>query len=57
MAVFWGVLTVTVISVAPSPTGSMFATGSGDCRARIWRLVFYYYPQQDVVEDWLMTTV
>ena len=26
-----------VISVAPSPTGNLFATGSGDMRARIWR--------------------
>lgn len=29
----------TVISVAPSPMGALFATGSGDMRARIWRLV------------------
>ncbi|KAF8416504.1 hypothetical protein EV426DRAFT_419131 [Tirmania nivea] len=28
-----------VISVAPSPMGGLFATGSGDMRARIWRLV------------------
>lgn len=27
----------TVISVAPAPTGNLFATGSGDMRARIWR--------------------
>lgn len=27
----------TVISVAPSPTGMLFATGSGDMKARIWR--------------------
>lgn len=27
----------TVISVAPSPTKNLFATGSGDMRARIWR--------------------
>lgn len=26
-----------VISVAPAPTGNLFATGSGDMRARIWR--------------------
>ncbi|KMU78558.1 transcriptional repressor rco-1 [Coccidioides immitis RMSCC 3703] len=26
----------SVISVAPSPTGQLFATGSGDCRAKIW---------------------
>lgn len=26
-----------VISVAPSPTGELFATGSGDTRAKIWR--------------------
>ncbi len=26
----------SVISVAPSPAGSYFATGSGDTRARIW---------------------
>lgn len=30
---------VTVISVAPSPTNNLFATGSGDMRARIWRYV------------------
>lgn len=28
-----------VISVAPSPAGELFATGSGDMRARIWRSV------------------
>lgn len=33
-----------VISVAPSPTGNLFATGSGDMRARIWRWVFPYFP-------------
>lgn len=44
----------TVISVAPSPSGGLFATGSGDMRARIWRFVspfnlflrtfsFYFY--------------
>lgn len=32
---------VTVISVAPSPSGGLFATGSGDMRARIWRLVLF----------------
>lgn len=32
----------SVISVAPSPTGGVFATGSGDMRARIWR--FDRYP-------------
>jgi glucose repression regulatory protein TUP1 len=26
-----------VISVAPSPQGEKFATGSGDMRARIWK--------------------
>ena len=26
----------TVISVAPSPSGGLFATGSGDMKARIW---------------------
>lgn len=26
----------SVISVAPCPTGHMFATGSGDMKARIW---------------------
>ena len=26
----------SVISVAPSPVGTYFATGSGDNRARIW---------------------
>lgn len=31
-----------VISVAPCPTGELFATGSGDMRARIWRLVSSY---------------
>lgn len=30
---------VPVISVAPSPSGNLFATGSGDMRARIWRFV------------------
>lgn len=33
---------VTVISVAPSPSGGLFATGSGDMRARIWRLVLFW---------------
>ena len=28
---------VAVISVAPSPMGQLFATGSGDMKARIWR--------------------
>ena len=28
----------SVISVASSPSGEFLATGSGDCRARIWRL-------------------
>src|ERR1700735_4459761 len=28
-----------VISVAASPTGKLFATGSGDLRTRIWRSV------------------
>ncbi|KAJ8611453.1 hypothetical protein MRB53_037972 [Persea americana] len=28
---------ITVISVAPSPRGGLFATGSGDQKARIWR--------------------
>jgi hypothetical protein len=32
-------VSIAVISVAPSPTGGLFATGSGDMRARIWRLV------------------
>lgn len=39
---------VTVISVAPSPSGGLFATGSGDMRARIWRsvpFVVYISPQ------------
>lgn len=26
----------SVISVAVSPSGKAFATGSGDCRARLW---------------------
>ena len=30
----------SVISVAPSPQGRLFATGSGDMRARIWRSVY-----------------
>ena len=30
-----------VISVAPSPVGNLFATGSGDMKARIWRYVGY----------------
>ncbi|KAF3925107.1 hypothetical protein AA313_de0210003 [Arthrobotrys entomopaga] len=29
----------SVISVAPSPVGKLFATGSGDYKARIWRYV------------------
>ena len=33
----------TVISVAPSPQGNLFATGSGDMRARIWRLVVSFF--------------
>ena len=36
------ILTVsTVISVAPSPMGGLFATGSGDMKARIWRYFEY----------------
>lgn len=31
-----------VISVAPSPTGKLFATGSGDLRARIWKYVLLF---------------
>lgn len=27
----------SVISVSTSPSNGMFATGSGDCRARIWK--------------------
>ncbi len=27
-----------MISVAVSPAGNLFATGSGDCRARIWSI-------------------
>ena len=34
----------TVISVAPSPMGNMFATGSGDMKARIWRYDPYRGP-------------
>lgn len=30
-------LIAAVISVAPSPQGELFATGSGDMRARIWK--------------------
>jgi len=30
-------IAITVISVAPSPQGELFATGSGDMRARIWK--------------------
>ena len=33
-----------VISVAPSPTGGVFATGSGDMRARIWKFDRYNGP-------------
>ena len=29
-----------VISVAPSPVGTLFATGSGDMKARIWRYTY-----------------
>lgn len=31
----------SVISVAPCPTGHMFATGSGDMKARIWQYMPY----------------
>lgn len=34
----------TVISVAPSPKGELFATGSGDMKARIWRYTNYHGP-------------
>lgn len=34
----------TVISVAPSPNGGLFATGSGDMKARIWRYASYTGP-------------
>lgn len=33
-----------VISVAPSPKGELFATGSGDMRARIWKYVISASP-------------
>lgn len=33
-----------VISVAPSPMGGLFATGSGDMKARIWRYSIYNGP-------------
>ena len=33
-----------VISVAPSPMGTLFATGSGDMKARIWRYMPYSGP-------------
>lgn len=33
----------SVISVEPSPMGSLFATGSGDCWAKLWR----YYPRSE----------
>lgn len=33
-----------VISVAPSPMGNLFATGSGDMKARIWRYDPYRGP-------------
>jgi glucose repression regulatory protein TUP1 len=36
--------TSTVISVAPSPMGTFFATGSGDMKARIWRYGPYQGP-------------
>jgi glucose repression regulatory protein TUP1 len=36
--------TISVISVAPSPVGGLFATGSGDMKARIWRYDPYRGP-------------
>lgn len=33
----------SVISVEPSPVGSLFATGSGDCWAKLWR----YFPRSE----------
>lgn len=36
--------TWAVISVAPSNTNGLFATGSGDMRARIWRYSTYHAP-------------
>lgn len=41
----WILTQSIVISVAPSPTGGLFATGSGDLRARIWRYSAYNGPQ------------
>lgn len=42
----------SVISVAPSPSpGGLFATGSGDMRARIWRFV---YPTLPI---WFLTNI
>lgn len=37
-------LSFAVISVAPSPMGGLFATGSGDMKARIWRYSIYNGP-------------
>lgn len=40
----------SVISVAPSPVqGGLFATGSGDMRARIWRFVPLHYHEKTLL--------
>lgn len=42
----------SVISVAPSPVqGGLFATGSGDMRARIWRFVAIPHPDHQRFAD------
>jgi len=43
-AMMWlvsGLICIAVISVAPSPMDGLFATGSGDMKARIWRYGAY----------------
>ncbi|KAB8252371.1 WD40-repeat-containing domain protein [Aspergillus flavus] len=44
----------SVISVAPSPTGSLFATGSGDMSARIWRYILSYHSEFALLLHYLL---